>query len=136
MRLCEDTITVFNSYNDYDAGEQVYSPTTITGVSWYGSVTSDVTTDGLKAANVFTIRVPEDADFGGKTYVTPAEYDAMENHSNVFTFKQGDTVIHAAETEQLTPAQLQEKYGEIVTILGVTDNRRAPKAKHWKIIGN
>lgn len=136
MKLCDETITVFNAYNDYDEGEIKYAPTVITGVSWFCEIASNVTDEGLKAANKFTIRVPEDADFTGKSYVTPAEYDAAETRDGVFTFKQGDTIVHVAETEALTPSQLQEKYGEIVTVLGVTDNRRTPNARHWKIIGN
>ena len=35
----------------------------------------------------------------------------------------------------MQPAQLQEKYGELVTILGVTDSSRRPHAKHWKVVG-
>ena len=89
MKMCNDTITVFNRRLDPDTGYEIYTPTVIRGVSWYSHVDSAVTSDGLKAANKITIRIPIDAD----------------------------------------------KYGEIATILGVTDNRRAPRAKHWKVVG-
>lgn len=176
MKLCEDTITLFNAYLDEDSGFTEYSPTIIRGVSWYGEVASAVDSDGLHAADRYTIRIPVDADFSGKSYVEPAAF-AGADKSTSFTLKEGDLIIHGQGTEVaidsddvdsgtfteqndpsytdgenieggsftdrnqsgslsgLTPAQLQKKYGEVVTILGVTDNRRAPHAKHWKVIG-
>ena len=32
-----------------------------------------------------------------------------------------------------TPAKLKKAYADCVTVLGVTDNRRAPNAPHWKV---
>ncbi|MGN0307402.1 MAG: hypothetical protein ACI4DN_04200 [Lachnospiraceae bacterium] len=37
--------------------------------------------------------------------------------------------------ENLRPADLKKRFSEYVTILGVTDNRRAPRSKHWKVVG-
>ena len=135
MKLCIETITVFNAALDPETGYDVYNPTVINGVSWYSTIESTVTDEGLKAANRFTIRVPLDADFSGKSYVHPKQYADAEDRSGIFTLAQGDLIVHAAETEALTPAQLQEKYGEVVTVLGVTDNWRAPRAKHWRVVG-
>lgn len=135
MRLCNETITVFNRTLDDETGYDVYWPTVISGVSWFCEIASAVTNDGLAAANRFTIRIPTDADLSGKSYVAPADY-AGSDHDSVFTLKQGDIIIRGTETsEEMTPAALLKKYGEIVTVLGVTDNRRAPNAKHWKVVG-
>ncbi|MGN0363695.1 MAG: DUF6751 family protein [Bilifractor sp.] len=135
MKLCNDVITVFNTYLDRENDTEAYQPTIIKGVSWYCEIASAVTDDGLKAANKFTIRVPENADFGGRSYVSAAEFSNSEDRDKIFTFQQGDVIVHAEETEALSPSDLSEKYGEIVTILGVTDNRRAHNARHWKIVG-
>ena len=135
MKECNETITVFNAKLDEDSGYDVYVPTVIQGVSWLCEIASTVDTSGLKAANKFTIRIPIDADFSGKRYVNPTEY-AKSGPDGVFTLNQGDTIVHAAETDALTPAQLKDKYGEIVTILGVTDSTKRPNAKHWKVVGS
>lgn len=134
MKLCNEAITVYNARLDEEKGYDVYIPTVIRGVSWFCEVASSVELSGLKAADRFIIRIPEDADFGGKEYVRPVEYAAADPDA-AFTLQQGDIIVKGAETEALRPAQLKEKHGEMVTILGVTDNRRAPRAPHWKVVG-
>ena len=131
MHECNETITVFNSFVDDDKGYDVYAPTVIRGVSWYEDIVSNVDESGLRAANKFVIRIPVDADFSGKTYVK-----AYTGAEGTFTLRHGDIIVHAEETEGLNPAALKQKYGEIVTILGVTDSTRRPNGKHWKVVGS
>lgn len=135
MKLCEETITIFNSTVDRANGYDIYYPTTIKGVSVFCEIASAVDSSGLKAANMFTIRIPVDADFSGKTYLKPVEYADKSNPRRYFTLQQGDIIIRGTEKSSLSPKELQEKYGEIITVLGVTDSRRAPNAKHWKVVG-
>lgn len=135
MNQCTETITLFNTRVNRDSGYDEYVPTVIRGVSWFCEIASTVDTSGLKAANKFTIRIPTDAYFSKKKYVPPVEY-AGSDPKKTFTIKQGDIIVHATEKSSLTPAQLQQKYGEIVTVLGVTDNRSRPNAKHWKVVGS
>lgn len=134
MKECNETITVFNARVDDDKGYDTYIPTIIRGVSWFCEIASNVDSSGLKAANKFIIRIPVDADFSDKAYVPPAAYAGGDPNS-VFTLKQGDIIVHGEETEIAIPAKLQEKYGEMVTILGVTDSSGRPNAKHWKVVG-
>ena len=134
MKECNETITVFNTRLDDDKGYDLYVPTIIRGVSWFCEIASNVDSSGLKAANKFIIRIPVDADFSDKAYVPPAAY-AGGDPNTVFTLKQGDVIVHGEETVPMQPAQLQEKYGELVTILGVTDSSRRSHAKHWKVVG-
>lgn len=136
MYLCDDVITVYNKKLDQDKGYDVYHGTVITGVSWYCEVASAVDDTGLKSANKVTIRIPEDADFNGKVYSEPVAYADSEDVTQQFTLQPGDIIVHgAADTDGMTPSKLQERYSEVVTVLGVTDNRRAPYAKHWKVVG-
>lgn len=136
MRLCNDTITVFNAKFDRDAGDDVYIPTVISGVSWYLNTITTVENGGLRAANQFTLRIPVDADSLGKVYVTPKEFADAEDGAEVFTLKAGDIIVHEAITDTgLRPKEIQERCSEMVTILAVTDNRRAPRGKHWKVVG-
>lgn len=134
MKLCNETITVFNKRTDSETGYDVYCPTVITGVSWFCEVASNVDKSGLIAANKYTIRIPTDADFSDKSYVLPHLYKDGDP-TKVFTLDNGDIIVKGAiTTSGLKPADLQASYGEIVTILAVTDDRRA-KAPHWKVVG-
>lgn len=135
MKLCTETITVFNAALDPETGYDTYLPTIIRGVSWYSTIESAITDSGLKAENKAIIRIPIDADFSGKTYVEPAAFALAGDRSGMFTLAQGSLIVRAAVPDARTPAQLQAQYGEVVTVLGVTDNRRAPHAKHWKVVG-
>ena len=134
MNLCNETITVFNPKLNVTTDKDEYHGTVISGVSWFCEIVSTVN-EGLKAANKFTIRIPEDADFGGKAYADPLGYAGAEDVSGLFTLRNGDIVARGAVTETgLRPAELHNNY-EAFTILGVTDNRRAPNAPHWKVVG-
>lgn len=137
MKLCDETITVFNARLDPINGYDKYYATVIHGVSWFCDIASNVDSSGLKAANKFTIRIPTDADFGNKTYLSPKEYAGAEDPETVFTFNNGDIIIkgEVSMEENLRPADLKKRFNEYVTILGVTDNRRASHSKHWKVVG-
>ena len=135
MRLCNETITVFNKRVDSSTGAYAYYPTTITGVSWYCEIASAVDNTGIHAADRFTIRIPMDAGFGGQ-YVDPIAYKSAESPTGLFTLAQGDVIVKAAVTGAMTLAQLHEQYSECCTVLGVTDNRRAPNAPHFKVVGS
>lgn len=138
MKLCNDTITVFNARVDPDEGGNVWAPTVIAGASWYATDAStvDASKGGLVAANKATIRIPVKADTGGKQYTDPVSYANAEDVSGLWTLKGGDIVVKAAvEGDNWTPAKLKKAYADCVTVLGVTDNRRAPNAPHWRITG-
>ena len=122
MKLCNDTITVFNARVDPDAGGNVWTPTVITGASWYmtDASTVDASKGGLVAASKVIARIPEDAAPEG------------------FGLKAGDIIVKgdASATESPAPAKLKKAWGaDCMTVLGVTDNRRAPKAPHWRVTG-
>ncbi len=135
MKLANETITVFNAKLDTTNDVDSYNASVITGASWFCEIESAVD-DGLKAANKFIIRIPEDADFGGKTYTSPAEYAAAADVTSLFTLANRDIIVKGAVTTSgLKPKDLHAGY-EAFTILGVTDNRRAPKEPHWKVVGS
>ena len=136
VKLCNDTITVFNARVDPDVGGNVWTPTIITGVGWYmtDASTVDASKGGLVAANKATIRIPEDANTGGKAYTDPVSYKAATSVSGLWTLQNGDIIVKGSvSTGTWTPAALKKAYAECVTVLGVTDNRRAPNAPHWRV---
>lgn len=134
MKECNEVITVFNTRMDAEGGFDEYYPTIIRNVSVFLQVAAEVTLSGLNAANKVTVRIPVDADFSGKQYVKPVEF-ATADPAAAFTLKQGDVIVEAEETEHLNPVELKAKYGSVITILGVTDNRKRPRGKHWKVVG-
>ena len=72
------------------------------------------------AASKVVVRIPEEAAPEG------------------FGLKAGDIIVKgdASATESPTPAKLKAAYGaDCATVLAVTDNRRAPKAPHWRVTG-
>lgn len=137
MRLSGETITLYNARLDQEQDCTVYEKTVIHGVSWYGSVQTAIGDSGLKSANVFTVRIPADADFGGKEYCDAGSYTEAGDVSRLFTLKPGDLIVKGVVPDSAgTPAQIHKKYPEVsFTIKGVTDNNRAPNAKHWKVVG-
>lgn len=134
MKLCNETITVFNAKLNPDTGCDDYIATVIDGVSWFCETASTADNLGLKTANRFTVRIPETAKFSGKTYADPRAYAAAAEVSGLFTLQHGDVVVRGRADTSLRPAALHKQY-EALTILGVTDNRRARNAPHWKVVG-
>lgn len=133
MKLCNDTITVYNARLDKERDSTVYVPTVIHGVSWYGSSKATVDSGGLKAASQCIVRIPLNADTGGRSYTEPWAYKSAENVNGLFTLNEGDFIVKGAfaDTLFLPP----ESSSGFITILTVTDDRRAPNAPHWKVTG-
>lgn len=51
MKLCNETITVYNAKLNQEIGDDVYYRTVISGVSWFCEIASNVDSKGLTAAN-------------------------------------------------------------------------------------
>ena len=122
MKLCNDTITVFNARVDQDVGGNVWAPTVIDGASWYmtDASTIDASKGGLVAAGKVIVRIPAEVAPKG------------------FGLKAGDIIVKgdAGDTQNPTPANLKQAWGaDCMTVLGITDNRRAPNAPHWRVTG-
>lgn len=135
MILCDKVITVINARFNENLGYDTYVGTIIRGVSCYCETASTIDATGIKAANVFKIRIPTDADFSGKQYASPIVY-AASDPSKFFTLAQGDLIVLGeVVAEQIKPSELQATLGQVVTVLGVTDNRRGRHGDHFKVVG-
>lgn len=131
MKLCNDTVTLFNARLDKELDCTVYDKTVLTGVSWYGTVKSTVSDKELQTANMYTIRIPADVGSGGKSYTEPEGHTSADS----WTLNEGDVIVHGASAlEDPTYAEIFKAHKGAVTILGVTDNRRAPNAPHWRVV--
>ncbi len=135
MRMCDKTITVYNAHFNPETDRDEYPGTVISGVSWFCAIESTVD-KGLQAADKFTVRIPADANFSGKSYVTPKDFQKAANTTGLFTLQNGDIIVYgAAPVEGMTPAVLKRDY-DFFTVLGVTDNRRTVCGPHWKVVGS
>lgn len=135
MRLCNDTITVYNAKYNRAVDADGYYRTVITGVRWFGTVKSTVGNDGLKAANQIVVRIPLDANTQGKTYVDPVTFAAAKKVAALFTLNEGDVIVRGIGAPGLRPATIHKAYPETITILAVTDSSKAPNAPHRKVVG-
>lgn len=137
MRLCNETVTVYNARVNPVTRMEEYVPTVLKGVSWHCQIVSRVTDSGLKAANVFTLRISDPVNASGKSYTEPKDYGRSQDISNQWTLQKGDVIVKGEVDSALPPAKLRDMYGadRVFTVLGITDDRRAPNAKHWKVVG-
>lgn len=140
MSLCDETVTVYNSYVDPITRYKVYLPTVLHGVSWFGNLVVDVTTNGLISASKYYVRVPDYVDSSGKQYLTPKAFAKIPNDQMQFywTLEEGDIIVKGEVDDigdDAKPAKLEEKYDDVITIISVSDNRRVDNAPHWKVMG-
>ena len=134
MRGCNETITLFNARRDGETGRFVYLPTVIAGCSWHRGQRVVIDAEGgLMAADEVTVRIPVDADFGGRAYVDPVAWRAG---GEGFTLQGGDIAVKGRVTGgDWTPAALKAAFAECFTVLGVIDNTSAPRGGHWRLTG-
>lgn len=132
MRLCSETITIFNKRWDAETGVNVYYPTTLDGASWFSTQAEAVDPKGgLIMANKAIIRIPAALV---ANYVDPIAYKASQGGK--WTLEGGTVIVKgAASGTSWTPSTLKAAFADCVTVLGVTDNRRAPNAPHFKVVG-
>ena len=135
MRLCNDTITVVNAAYDSATDLDVFIPPVLNGCSWFLRDNAAVEPSGLKNASTVVVRIPADNPKSGM-YVDPIAYAALSDKSGHWTLQAGDIIVKAAVTgTDLRPQALAAAYPDVITVLSVTDNRRAPKEPHWKVTG-
>ena len=136
VKLCNDVITVFNARVDPGTRGDVWVPTVIRGASWFAAKAArvDASRGGLAAAGACVIRIPVEADAGGKEYAAPARY--REDPAGRWTLRGGDVIARGAVPDgDWSPAALRAAGFECVTVTGVTDNRRGTRGKHWRVEG-
>lgn len=149
MKECNETITVLNRRLNTETGLDEWIPTVIRDVSWHSKVAAAVTQAGLNTATTATVRIPDDADTGGRTYMPPSAYKAAESATGAYTLARGDIIVRGeiempgqdmpmpatAGAASVTPAQAKAQFEDCITILSVTDNTRRPHGAHRMVVG-
>ena len=129
-------LTIFNYRGtDKTTGRTTYFRTQIRGVSFYTEQKVQVTDKGLVSADIYKIRVPEDADTQGKQYIDADQYAELtdEEASSYWTINNDDLfgrgLLDDFEKESVF---LKRQYTG--KVLSFADNRRGG-LPHWRIGG-
>ena len=110
MKNADRSITLYNYRLDPKMGYDTCTRHIIEGVSIFGSLAVDVSKEGFAAADIYTLRVPEEC--------------------GSFEFREGDVIltgVAAAENPR------KEKTPDQMTVVSCTDNR-SKRAPHWKVV--
>lgn len=133
-------ITVFNKRYIPEERTEKFVGTVIKGVSWYSRKGTETGSKETAQSDTYTIRIPEDADTGGKEYVDQKEYAAMdkEKSSGYWTLQPGTLIVRGIlDLETATETELREICSDVAFVTNFTDNRdRCSKVmRHWRIGG-
>lgn len=108
-------ITIYNKMLDPEAQMDVWKRAVIEGVSFYSDTKTNLDTNGLKVADIYKIRIPEE-NCGG--YVPANEYTGADG---TWTIQNDDYIVKGISDQEITrPADLKDH----IRINSWSDNRR------------
>lgn len=136
--ICNANITIVNRKRD-DERHEVLMPTIIKRVAWHSSCNA-AGGDSASSHDALKVRIPIDADFGGKTYVPRVVYDAMsiEEAKSHWTLAERDIIVRGEMTEEeISQTKLAEQFPELFLINSYSDNTDlgTDRVKHWRVGG-
>ena len=126
-------ITVYNRLYDPLVKLYRYRRTVIKGVWWHSDNRAAIQAGGVQAADLYKVRIPAHADFGGAEYVPPWAYTGADD---TWTLQADDYICRGAmDTEIEKPADLLKQSGrQVFKVTGWADNRFGG-LPHWRIEG-
>ena len=129
-------LTLYNIRTDKTTKLPEYHRTQLKGIHWYTDQKVQLSDKGLKSADMFKIRIPEDVDSGGKAYVPPEEYRAMENVSGVWTIQNGDIFVRGLVDLGITKqSDVFERYKDSSGRVNSWSDNRQGGLPHFRIGG-
>ena len=132
--LFTDTMTVYNHYTT--ASTDKWQRTIVKGVQWRNNkVLTNVSGTTLSRKVVDSITIDFGHDYGNKAYVTPEEFKALADKSNVWTLDaEGlDVLVYGeCQTEVTTSPKMLGR----VTVREVADNRNRTFLKNIKVVAD
>lgn len=137
--ICNASITIVNRKRD-DERNEILMPTVIRAVSWHSSNDANGG-NSVSSHDAVKVRIPIDADFGGKTYVPRVVYDAMsiEEAEAHWTLAERDIVIRGeVGGEEISQTRLAEQFPELFLINSYSDNTDlgTDRIRHWRVGGS
>ena len=127
-------MTLFNRYYDRSSDSYKYSRTYIKGVNWQSRKGIDVRKANVKSSDATRIFIPENADTGGKEYVSPKTFANTANKDGVHTFNAEDIVVRGIAGYVIDDSgdfkKLQREVDDVMTITKVADRRFGSPGMH------
>lgn len=119
---------------------EVLMPTVIKNVSWH-SVKATASGNMADGKDSVKVRIPIDADFGGKTYIDSIAYESMseEEAKAHWTLSPNDIVVRGiVDGEDLTQTELLKSNQNVFLINDFSDNTDmgSDAIRHWRIGGS
>lgn len=133
-------ITIFNKrYDETERTERFYG-TKISGVSLYSRKGTSSGDKQMSQDDSYTIRIPADADTGGKQYIEQRAYASLkeEEFKLFWTLQPGSIIVAGlADQETATETELKKNYPDVIVVTNFTDNRgRGSELNwHWRVGG-
>lgn len=127
-------ITIYNRKYNKDTRLDEWKRTVIYGVHFYVDNKVIVGENGLKSADSFKIRIPEDAGCG-KDYLPEDDYVKTSNISGYWTLQNDDYIVKGVCDHEIEkPSDLKEFHKQYCKITSWSDNRFGG-LPHWRVGG-
>lgn len=127
-------ITIYNHKYNKDTRLDEWKKTIIYGVHFYVDNKVSVGDGCLNSADIYKIRIPEDAEYEG-TYIAPEGYADLSSASGYWTIQEDDIVVRGiCNIEIEKPADLKESHIKYCKVNSWSDNRFGG-LPHWRIGG-
>lgn len=134
-------ITIFNKRYVSKERTEKFVATQIKGVSFYSRKGTSSEKQEKDVNDIYTIRIPYNADTSKKTYAEQIEYSDMdeETYPAYWTIQRGDIIVRGlSDLKTATETELKQRYSDVVIVTNFTDNRSrcSDFMKHWRIGGD
>jgi len=132
--ITNSNITIYNRYFNPTTRLDSYQRTILQGVFWDDKKAVNRIQSGLQDADGVLIIIPFSVN-SDKQYISPKEFEKLEDRTSYFTLREGDRVVRGAIDFEITGkvSDLDKQY-EAFTITSVdTKDFGSPHMRHWEV---
>lgn len=127
-------ITLYNHHYNKDTRLDDWQRTVIYGVHFYVDNKVNLGDEGLNSADVYKIRIPEDAECN-RAYLPEDKYAAADDTEAYWTLQNGDYVVRGECLLDIEkPSDIKQVRTQYCKITSWSDNRFGG-LPHWRIGG-
>lgn len=125
----QDTVTVYNKYEDKKAGIITYFPTVLENVRLLITKGANIAKSGMDTADSAMLSIHTD-DLE-KPYMLPKEWSRLEDKTTAFTFAAGDLFVKGDTSEEDVTTKefaqyMKKKYDNLFTVTTVDEYKLIP----------
>lgn len=134
-------ITIFNKRFDEKERTERFFPSHIKDVSFFKKKGAISGGQELNKSDAVTVRIPIDADMGGKTYIDAQAYEALSDDEigRYWTLQVGALIVKGLVhgDDPVSEVELEQEGYDVIRIMNFTDNtdRATAVMKHWRVGG-